>query len=185
MQPQNGHVIAGPVPCCAAIQRGLHRFMKGMRVRYFTILPLAAVIAGCAASAPARAEEASVRPMIARHAAANNVPVALADAVVRVESRYNPRARNRANLGLTQISHRTARGIGYSGSAAGLFHADTNLRYGIKYLGMAYRMARGDICGTIMRYQSGLGATRMNGANRAYCGKVRALMGGRKILRAA
>ena len=118
-----------------------------------------------------------IRPLIARHAAQNNVPPALADAVVRIESRYNPAARNRANLGLTQISHRTARGIGYGGSAAGLMDADTNLRFGIKYLGMAYRMARGDVCGTIMRYQSGLGARRMSGANRTYCSKVRAIIG--------
>lgn len=152
-------------------------------MRHMNLLVAALAFAGLAA--PAAAEDAGIRPMIARHAAANNVPVSLADAVVRVESRYNPRARNRANLGLTQISHQTARGIGYSGSAAGLFHADTNLRYGIKCLGMAYRMAGGDVCGTIMRYQSGLGARRMNGANRAYCGKVRALMGGKKILRAA
>lgn len=145
------------------------------------------IVAACLAglSGAASASEGAVRPLIAKHAAANNIPVALADAVVRIESRYNPRARNRANLGLTQISHRTARGIGYAGSAAGLFEADTNLRYGIKYLAMAYRMAGGDVCGTVMRYQSGLGARRMNGANRAYCGKVRALMGGRKLLRAA
>ena len=136
-------------------------------------------------SLSANAGEGMLRPLVAKHAAANNVPVALADAVVRIESRYNPRARNRANLGLTQISHRTARGIGYSGSAAGLFEADTNLRYGIKYLAMAYRMSGGDVCGTIMRYQSGLGARRMNGANRTYCGKVRALMGSRKSIRAA
>lgn len=146
----------------------------------------AAVCLGLAGvTGAASASEHAVRPLIAKHAAANKVPAALADAIVRVESRYNPRARNRANLGLTQISHQTARGIGYSGSAAGLFDADTNLRFGIKYLAMAYRMSGGDVCGTVMRYQSGLGATRMNGANRAYCGKVRALMGGRKILRAA
>lgn len=126
-------------------------------------------------AAPATAGD--VRPLIAKHAAANKVPHALADAVVRVESRYNPRARNRANLGLTQISHRTARGIGYAGSADGLMDAETNLRFGIKYLAMAYRLAGGDVCGTIMRYQSGLGASRMSGANRAYCGKVRSIMG--------
>ena len=147
------------------------------------IIIAAACLAGL--SSAAIANEGAVRPLIAKHAAANNIPVALADAVVRIESRYNPRARNRANLGLTQISHRTARGIGYSGSAAGLFEADTNLRFGIKYLAMAYRMAGGDVCGTVMRYQSGLGARRMNGANRAYCGKVRALMGGKKLLRSA
>lgn len=142
----------------------------------FALIGLAC--AGAAVLAPAHAAE-TIRPMIARHAAANNVPAALADAVVRIESRYKVHARNRANLGLTQISHRTARGIGYTGSAAGLFDADTNLRFGIKYLAMAYRKAGGDTCRTVMYYQSGLFAAPMNGANRAYCGKVRAILGGR------
>lgn len=140
-----------------------------------------AIMASCLVAGPASAAPESVRPLIAKHASANNVPVALADAVVRIESRYNPRARNRANLGLTQISHQTARGIGYSGSAAGLLDADTNLKYGMKYLGMAYRMAGGDVCGAIMRYQSGLRATHMSGANRVYCGKVRAILGGKGV----
>jgi len=129
-----------------------------------------------AAALPAHAAPDGLKPLIARHAASNSLPFALADAVVRIESRYNPNARNRANLGLTQISHATARGIGYRGTAQGLFQPETNLAYGLKYLGMAYRMAGGNICGTIMRYQGGLRATRMTGANRAYCAKVQALM---------
>jgi len=140
-------------------------------------------VAACVGSVAVSSAQASetLRPMIARHAAANHVPAALADAIVRIESRYQPRARNGANLGLTQISHRTARGIGYGGSAAGLFDADTNLRYGIKYLAMAYRKAGGDTCRTVMYYQSGLYARSMNGANRTYCGKVRAILGGRGL----
>lgn len=134
-------------------------------------------LASLSALSGAAANSDGMRTMIARHAADNNIPYALADAVVRIESRYNPNARNKANLGLTQISHRTARGLGYGGSAAGLFHSDTNLRWGIKYLAVAYRMSGGNICGTVMRYQSGLGATRMNGANRVYCAKVQALIG--------
>lgn len=153
---------------------------KGPVLKLSFALPVVALLA----TTPAIAGPEAIRPLIARHAAANNVPVPLADAVVRIESRYNPAARNRANLGLTQISHQTARGIGYTGGAAGLLQAETNLHYGMKYLGMAYRMAGGDVCGTIMRYQSGLRATRMSGANKVYCGKVKALMGGRNAGRA-
>jgi hypothetical protein len=54
--------------------------------------------------------------MIARHAAANGLPVDLVHRVVIRESRYNPRARNGSNLGLMQIKHATARGVGYTGS---------------------------------------------------------------------
>jgi len=150
-----------------------------MRTLAHTLALSSLTLLACAAGASASSD--AMRAMIARHAADNNVPFALADAMVRVESRYNPAARNRANLGLTQITHRTARGLGYGGSAAGLFHADTNLKWGIRYLGIAYRMAGGNVCGTIMRYQNGLGSTRMTGANRAYCGKVQALMAGAKM----
>lgn len=144
----------------------------------FFVVPAIVAAAAIGAALPAAAAPDAYRDAISRHAASNNVPFALANAVVRVESRYNPNARNRANLGLTQISHATARGLGYSGGAAGLFNPETNLTWGIKYLGIAYKMAGGNVCGTIMRYQGGLRATRMTGANRAYCAKVQALMRG-------
>jgi soluble lytic murein transglycosylase-like protein len=126
-----------------------------------------------ALAAPAGSE--GIKAIVARHAAANGVPFSLADAVVRVESRYNPRASNAGNYGLMQIRHQTARGMGYSGSAGGLLDAETNARYGMKYLAMAYKMAGGDTCRTIMKYQSGHMATRMSGANRTYCAKVRTI----------
>ncbi|HEV2511130.1 lytic transglycosylase domain-containing protein [Bosea sp. (in: a-proteobacteria)] len=126
-------------------------------------------------AAPAGSE--GLRALVARHAAANGVPFALADAVVRIESRYNPRASNAGNYGLMQIRHQTARGVGYSGGASGLLDADTNARYAMKYLGQAYRLAGGDTCRTVMKYQSGHMATRMSGANRTYCAKVRSISG--------
>jgi len=126
-------------------------------------------------AAPAGSE--GLRALVARHAAANGVPFSLADAVVRIESRYNPRAANAGNFGLMQIRHQTARGVGYIGGAAGLLDADTNARYAMKYLGQAYKLAGGDTCRTVMKYQSGHMATRMSGANRAYCGKVRTITG--------
>jgi soluble lytic murein transglycosylase-like protein len=113
---------------------------------------------------------------ITQHASANGVPVALAKAVIRLESNFRPGAANAGNFGLMQIRLGTARSLGYTGGAAGLMNPETNLRFGMKYLGKAHRMAGGDTCGTIMRYQSGLRATRMNGANRAYCARAKALM---------
>ena len=41
-----------------------------------------------------------------------------------------------------QIKPQTARGLGYEGGAAGLKQPETNIRYGMKYLGEAYRMAQ-------------------------------------------
>ena len=114
-----------------------------------------------------------MRALIAQHAARNGIPPALADAVVRVESRYNSAARNGVNLGLTQISLSTARSLGYAGGAGGLLNADTNLQYGMLYLAQAYRLSGGDTCRTILKYQAGHRATSMTGAARAYCAKVK------------
>jgi soluble lytic murein transglycosylase-like protein len=116
------------------------------------------------------------RDLIARHAAANGIPFSLADAVIRIESRYNPHARNGGAVGLMQIKPQTARGLGYSGGAGGLTNPDTNLRYGMLYLAQAYRLSGGNTCATVMRYQSGHYATRMSGANRSYCSKARTIM---------
>jgi soluble lytic murein transglycosylase-like protein len=80
---------------------------------------------------------AELKPLILRHASEHGVPFALADAIVRIESRYNAGARNGPNVGLTQINARTAQSLGYQGPASGLLEAETNLRYGLKYLGQA------------------------------------------------
>ena len=111
--------------------------------------------------------------LIARHAARHGIPPALADAVVRVESRHNARARNGSNIGLTQISFATARRMGYAGSVEGLYDPDTNLGFGLRYLGDAYRLAGGDTCITVLKYQAGHGAKRMTSAAGSYCAKVR------------
>ena len=132
------------------------------------------------AAAPAKrqadaAKAAALQPLIARHASDNGLPYELADAVVRLESRYNAGARNGPNMGLTQINVRTAQSLGYRGEASGLLDAETNLRYGLRYLARAYRLAGQDTCGAILRYQFGLRAQAMTGASRTYCAKVKVI----------
>lgn len=115
--------------------------------------------------------------LVDREARANGIPVALARAVVRIESNWNARTTGRAGeVGLMQIKHQTARGVGYTGSRAALYEPATNIKFGMRYLAGAYRLAGGDTCGTVMRYQGGHGATRMSSAARAYCGKARTIM---------
>lgn len=115
--------------------------------------------------------------LVDREAKANGVPVALARAVVRIESNWNVRTTGRAGeVGLMQIKHQTARGVGYTGTRAALYEPATNIKFGMRYLAGAYRLAGGDTCGTVMRYQGGHGATRMSSAARAYCGKARTIM---------
>jgi soluble lytic murein transglycosylase-like protein len=77
-----------------------------------------------------------------------------------------------------QIKPTTARGLGYSGSASGLFDPETNIKWGMKYLGMAHQLSGGATCGTILRYNAGHNARRMNPVSAAYCSKVKALIGG-------
>jgi len=93
--------------------------------------------------------------MIARHAAANGLPVELVHRVVKRESGYNPRALSRGNFGLMQIRYQTARGIGYTGSPAGLLNPETNLTYAVKYLAGAYRAAGGNASRAVSLYASG------------------------------
>jgi len=116
---------------------------------------------------------ATYHALIAKYAAHNGVPLKLAHAVVRVESNYRATARGQAGeIGLMQIKPATARGLGYTGSAKGLYDPETNIKYGMMYLGKAHSLANGSTCGTILRYNAGHGATKMNPVSSRYCKKV-------------
>jgi soluble lytic murein transglycosylase-like protein len=92
---------------------------------------------------------------------------------VRVESNFNPRARGSAGeIGLMQIKPATARMMGYRGGAKGLYDPETNIKFGMKYLAMAHDLGGGTTCGTILKYNAGHGAKRMNPVSKRYCGKV-------------
>ncbi len=110
-------------------------------------------------------------------AVAHGVPLELAHAVVRVESNYNPTLTGRGGtLGLMQIKYATARGLGYSGTAKALMDPAVNLEWGMRYLAGARKLAKGNVCGTILRYQAGHRAVRMTHAAAQYCGRVRHIM---------
>lgn len=86
----------------------------------------------------ASSERGQLDGLIAHYAREYSVPESLVRRVIVRESGYNPAARNGPYYGLMQISHATARGMGYSGEAAGLLDAETNLRYAVRYLAGAY-----------------------------------------------
>ena len=116
--------------------------------------------------------------IIMKHASANGVPVNLARAVIRIESNFRANARGRAGeVGLMQIKPATARAMGYGGSIKGLYNPETNIKYGMKYLGMAQKLGGGSVCGTILKYNAGHGAKRMNRISSAYCSKVKRHLG--------
>lgn len=93
--------------------------------------------------------------MIARHAAANNVPEDLVRRVIKRESGGRARVVSAGNYGLMQIKLPTARSMGYTGTAAGLLDADTNMTYAVKYLAGAYRVAGGNSNRAVHYYAAG------------------------------
>ena len=119
---------------------------------------------------------AAIDRMIEVHARENGLPPALAYAVVRVESRYNPRARGGSAMGLSQIKPATARSLGFSGPSAALLDADTNLTYGMKYLKGAWEKGGHDVCKASMKYKGGHRTTRMTSSALRYCSAVKAHM---------
>ena len=122
--------------------------------RALTLTWFAAVVA-LSLPQQAVAQQSEYDTMIAAHAQANGVPEALVHRVIRRESRYQPHLVGRCGcIGLMQIKLATARGLGYTGDAAGLRDPNTNLTYGVKYLAGAYRAANGDL-GRAMHYYAG------------------------------
>lgn len=125
------------------------------------------------------ASAAGYTTLVSRYAAAYGVPVSLAHAVISVESNYRANTRGSAGeIGLMQIKPATARMMGYTGSANGLFNPETNIKFGMKYLGVAHQLSGGTTCGTILRYNAGHAARRMNPVSAAYCSKVKLRLAG-------
>ncbi|WP_455476698.1 lytic transglycosylase domain-containing protein [Bartonella sp. B41] len=118
-----------------------------------------------------------VRPyesLIQKFAVKYNVPVNLAHAVVSVESSYKARIKGAAGeIGLMQIKPSTARGLGFNGSVKDLYDPATNLEYGMRYLAQAYKLSGGNTCGTILKYNAGHAAKKMNSISAKYCSKVK------------
>ncbi|HVK92703.1 MAG TPA: lytic transglycosylase domain-containing protein [Mycoplana sp.] len=96
-----------------------------------------------------------VDALITKYAAIYEIPEALLHRVIRRESRYNPQAYNSGNYGLMQIRYNTAKGMGYEGSPDGLFDAETNIKYGAKYLRGALMVADNQHDGAVRLYASG------------------------------
>jgi soluble lytic murein transglycosylase-like protein len=111
--------------------------------------------------------------LIRQYADQYGVPTELAMAVVRIESNFQPMAKGSAGeIGLMQIKPATAKLMGYKGRASGLYDPETNIRYGMKYLAGAHELGDGKLCRTILKYNAGHGAKRMNPVSQRYCNKV-------------
>src|SRR5262249_28499290 len=129
-------------------------------IRNFTLTTILVVLAATPAFAhklrPAGLDaNGNLDALIARHAAANNVPEDLVRRVIKRESGGRAHVVSAGNYGLMQIKLPTARSMGYTGTAAGLLDADTNMTYAVKYLAGAYRVAGGNANRAVHYYAAG------------------------------
>jgi soluble lytic murein transglycosylase-like protein len=114
------------------------------------------------------------RALIEQEAGRQGLPPAIAEAVMAVESGYNPGAIGGVGeIGLMQILPSTARMLGFMGSNAELALPENNIRYGVTYLAQAWRLAGGDLCTATMKYRAGHGETRFSYLSVNYCVAVR------------
>ncbi|MBN9258463.1 transglycosylase SLT domain-containing protein [Mesorhizobium sp. 65-26] len=104
---------------------------------------------------PVTGTRAEIDRLIGKYAAVYQVPIDLVRHVVNRESTFNPRAYNNGHWGLMQIKHATARGMGYDGPPKGLFDAETNLKYAVKYLRGAWLVSGGNAKRADQLYQTG------------------------------
>ncbi len=88
-----------------------------------------------------RSSKEEINRLISKYANKYGVPERLVHHVAHRESTYNPRAYHNGNYGLMQIRYNTAKGMGYTGKPNGLFDAETNLKYAVKYLRNAWIVA--------------------------------------------
>jgi soluble lytic murein transglycosylase-like protein len=126
------------------------------------------------AAPPAADARGRYRALIEKEAAPFGLAPEIAEAVMAVESGYNPDAIGGVGeIGLMQILPSTARMLGFSGTLADLAVPETNIHYGVTYLAAAWRLAAGDLCTAVMKYRAGHGETRFSFLSVNYCLAVR------------
>ncbi len=120
------------------------------------------------------------RSLIEKEAARTGLAPEIAEAVMAVESGYNPGAIGGVGeIGLMQILPSTARMLGFVGSNADLAVPETNIRYGVTYLARAWQLAGGDLCTAVMKYRAGHGESRFSYLSVNYCLAVRSKLAAR------
>ncbi len=131
---------------------------------------------------------------IESHAGDNGVPIELAYGLIAQESGFNANAIRQepnykcaatgvtgdASYGLVQVLYCTARGMGYTGTPAGLFDVETNVQLGMILLGQLLQSHAGDAGAALSAYNGGdrhslgYGARRADGtfANQKYVDNI-------------
>ena len=114
------------------------------------------------------------RALIEREVRHTSLPADVAEAVMGVESGYNPAVIGAdGEIGLMQVMPPTARMLGYTGSMADFAVPEINIKYGVMYLAQAWARAGGDLCTALMKYRAGHGETRFSQLSVDYCIRAR------------
>jgi hypothetical protein len=117
---------------------------------------------------------ATIRNIIEKEASVAGLPADIAEAVVRIESGYDPAVVGSVGeIGLMQVRPGTAALLGFRGDISELAKPDINIHYGVTYLGRAWKLANGDICRALMKYRAGLAEEIMTPLSVAYCNRAR------------
>ena len=113
--------------------------------------------------------------LLKREADRAGLPVGVADAVMAIESGYDPtRIGGVGEIGLMQVRPATAAMLGFGGDAAELARPDVNIHFGVAYLAGAWRRAGGDLCRALMKYRAGHGEEAMTAKSVTYCERAKA-----------
>jgi hypothetical protein len=115
-----------------------------------------------------------VRGLVEKEVLNTGLPADIADAVVHVESNYDPSTIGAVGeIGLMQIRPDTAAMLGFKGSNDELAKPEINIHYGVIYLSKAWRLADGDLCRALMKYRAGHGEEIMTPRSVTYCLRAR------------
>ena len=158
------------------------RFVLGATWRHVAVVLLVSAPVGAHASdgsselgaGETPSSRAAIRKIIERETKSTNLPADIAEAVVFVESGYNPAVIGSAGeIGLMQVRPETAAMLGFRGSNAELAEPDINIHYGVLYLSQAWRLSGGDLCRALMKYRAGHGEEEMTARSQVYCNRAR------------
>ena len=127
-----------------------------------------------ASDMPGPSFRAAIRAMVEQEAQKAGLPPDIADAVVHIESNYDPSVIGGVGeIGLMQVRPGTAAMLGFRGSAEELAKPEINIHYGVAYLSKAWRLADGDLCRTLMKYRAGHGEEVMTARSVNYCNRAK------------
>lgn len=160
----------------------LNRFACCSLSIFAAALPTTAVVAQPETNGPALIKplisgaggKLAYQIMARREAAEAGLPYGLVDAVMKIESDYHPdRVGGVGEIGLMQVRPSTAAMLGFHGTTSELAEPAVNIHFGAAYLGAAWRLAKGDVCRTLMKYRAGHGEETMTPLSVTYCQRAR------------